>query len=248
MAVVRGGPKIALAALAAMLVALGLVACGGGSDSGSTAAEGSSAATEANSNGEPSSNEETKDGGEEGKPSSREGNSGSGSGPGSSANSGEGTEHFVPKPHHDAGGGSAQYRVKGGDNSIQEFGAEAGASDFEEAAAALHGFLDARAAGDWAAACSYMSKGVVESFKQLAAQSKQASDTSCAGLLEALTNPAAKQAMQAEADGANVGSLRTEGERAFLIYTGFEKTVFAMPMAQEDGTWKVAGIAGTPLS
>jgi hypothetical protein len=164
------------------------------------------------------------------------------------SNGKEGSEHFVPKPHHDSGGGSAQYRVKGGDNSIQEFGAEAGGVEFEEAAAALHGFLDARAAGDSAAACSYMSKGVVEQFKQLASQSKKSGSSSCPSILEALTDPAAKQAMQAEADEADIGSLRTEGDRAFLIYTGFEKTIFAMPMAREDGSWKVASVAGTPLS
>jgi hypothetical protein len=239
---------MALAALAAMLVALSLAACGGGGDSGSTASEGTAVAQEAGSNGESSSNGGAKDSGEASKAGSGEGNSGSGGGNEGSPGSGGGSEHFVPKPHHDSGGGSAQYRVKGGDNSIQEFGSEVEGSEFEEAAAALHGFLDARAAGDWGAACSYMSKGVVESFKQLAAQSKQAGSTSCASILEALTNPAAKQAMQAEADQANVGSLRTEGERAFLIYTGYEKTVFAMPMAQEDGGWKVASLAGTPLS
>lgn len=237
MPVVRGGSKTALAALAALLLAVGLAACGGGSDSASTAAAGSSVANEAQAN----------DGAKEGKPESHEGSSGSGGGNGSSGNSGEGSEHFTPKPHHDSGGGSAQYRVKGGDNSIQEFGAEAGASDFEEAAAALHGFLDTRAAGDWAAACSYISKGVVESLQQLAGQSKQAGSSSCASVLKSLTNPAAKQAMRAEADQADVGSLRAEGERGFLIYTA-EKTTFAMPMAEEDGTWKVNAFAGTPLS
>ena len=148
----------------------------------------------------------------------------------------------------DSGGGSAQYRIKGGDNSIQEFGSEVEGSEFKRAATALHDFLDARAAGDAAAACSYMSKSVIESFKQLAARSAQGDGTSCPTILEELTNPAAKPAVKAEAAQADVGSLRVEGERAFLIYTGAGKTILAMPMADEGGTWKVAGLAGTPLS
>lgn len=227
----KGGPKTLAAALAVLLLVLGLAACGGGSDSGSTGLEaGSTAQGEGKSSGEGTTGSDEE--------------AGSGSGGGEST----GAEHFKPKPHHDSGGGSVQYRVKGGDNSIQDFGSEAEGAEFEKAATALHDFLDARAAGDAAAACSYMSKSVIESFKQLAAQAKGAEDTSCAAILERLTNPAAKPAMKAEAAQADVGSLRVEGERAFLIYTGAEKTVLAMPMADEGGTWKVAGLAGTPLS
>ncbi len=211
----KGGSKTLAAALAVLLLAAGLAACGGGSDSGSTGSEETSATqAEGKSNGQ----------------------------------SGEGGANFKPRQHHDSGGGSAQYRVKGGDNSIQEFGSEVEGSEFEKAVTALHDFLDARAAGDAAAACSYMSKSVIESFKQLAAKSTQGGGASCATILEELTNPASKPAMKAEAAQADVGSLRVEGERAFLIYAGAGKTVLAIPMADEGGTWKVASLAGTPLS
>jgi hypothetical protein len=238
MSPVRGGSKTLAAALAVLLLAVGLAACGGGSDSNSTAAGGS---TSAQAGGRSSG---------EGTTGSGDGNSGSGeeAGSGSGGSESTGAKSFKPKQHHDSGGGSAQYRVKGGDNSVQEFGAEARGSDFEKAAAALHDFLDARAQADWAAACSYMSKSVVESLQRLAAGAKQSQGASCASILEKLTNPAAKQAMREEAAQANVGSLRIEGERAFLIYTGTGKTVIAMPMADEGGAWKVASLAGTPLS
>jgi hypothetical protein len=167
---------------------------------------------------------------------------------GKSSAAGESAERFVPKPHQDSGGGSAQFRVKGGDNSVQEFGDEAGDSEFEQAAADLHGFLDARAGGAWQAACSYVSKGIVDSFKQLAGRAKQGQGTNCAAVLETLTSPAVERATKAEADGADVGSLRVEGERGFLLYRGVGGTVFAMPMANEGGAWKVAALAGTPLS
>src|SRR6476659_1017933 len=60
---------------------------------------------------------------------------------------------FTPRAHHDSGGGSQQFITKGGDNSIQEFGSEPSASEFEQAATVLQGALDARAVGAWRVAC-----------------------------------------------------------------------------------------------
>jgi hypothetical protein len=223
-------------ALAALPIAVGLVACGGGDSSSSTTSAASQAESTPGQGGSKS-----------GSAKGDQGKSGSG-GEGHSANSGPSASEFTPKHHSDSGGGSKQFKVNGGDNSVQEFGEEAGTSEFDAAAVALHDFLDARAEGNWAAACRYMSKGTIESFEKLAAQAKQVKDKSCAGILEKLTNPAAKGAMKAEAEKADVGSLRTEGERAFLIYTGTAGTVLAMPMANEGGDWKVASLAGTPLN
>jgi len=220
------------------LLAVGLVACGGGSDSssGSTAAE---AGGTTQAEGGSSKQGEAMKGGKGKSGSDKSGGSGS---------SGEGGAGFTPKRHSDSGGGSGQYKVKGGDNSVQEFGKEAGASERDEAAAALHNFLDARAEGNWAAACSYMSKSIVESFEKLASQAKEVQASDCAGIIEKLTNPAAKASMKAEAKQADVGSLRVEGDRSFIIYKGTEGTILAMPMADEDGDWKVASLAGTPLN
>ena len=55
-------------------------------------------------------------------------------------------------------------------------------------------------------------------------------------------------ALKVEAEQANVRSLRTEGEQAFVIYTGPHGAILAMPMANEGGDWKVASLAGTPLN
>jgi hypothetical protein len=93
-----------------------------------------------------------------------------------------------------------------------------------------------------------VSKSVTESLEKLAAQAKQLKDKSCATLLAALTNPAATAALKTEAEQANVRSLRTEGERAFVLYTGPHGAILAMPMANEDGTWKVSSLSGTPLN
>lgn len=231
--------KTLAGALVVFLLAVGLVACGGGS-SGDTSSNGAEATA-------PNGGESTTAEAPTAKGDEEKGGKGEGQGKEPASRKSEAAE-FVPKRHSDSGGGSSQYIVKGGDNSVQEFGEEADSGEFEAAATALHDFLDARAEGNWAAACEYMSKTITESFAKLASQSKQLKDTSCAGILERLINPAAKSAMKQEAEKANAGSLRVEGERSFVIYKGAKGTVLAMPMTKEGGQWKVASISGTPLS
>jgi hypothetical protein len=227
------------ATFVALFFAVALVACGGGEDStsGTAASQGQGQGGTSSKTG--STGSTSKNGASNG--GSRSKSSGAQGGGGSAA-------AFTPKEHRDSGGGAAQYQVKGGDNSVQEFGQEAGASEFEAAATALHNFLDARAEGNWAAACQYLSKSTTESFEQLAAQAKSIEDKSCGAILGKLTNPAAKQAMAEEAAKADIGSLRIEGDQAFLIYTAGSKTILAVPMANEGGKWKVASLAGTPLN
>lgn len=231
------GSRFFAAAFSALLLVAGLGACGGGDDSTSGTAASRDRATDPSwktgSTG-PASKGGASDTGSQGKQG--EGQSG-----------GDAAADFTPKQHQDSGGGAAQYQVKGGDNSVQEFGQEADGSDFEAAATALHNFLDARAEGNWAAACQYMSKSTIESLERFASQTKS-SDKSCGAILAQITNPAAKQSLVEEAAKADIGSLRTEGNRAFLIYTAGGKTILAVSMANEGGQWKVASLAGTPLN
>lgn len=223
------------AAVVVLLLAVALSACGGDSSSSTTTA--ATTATEAAGKGQA----ESKARGTASKPAAKSGESKAGGQSKESSSS-----EFVPRHHVDSGGGSKQFQVKGGDNSIQEFGGEGGSSEFEAAAAVLHDFLDARADGDWAAACRYMSKRTIESFNEM--QSNPGKKLGCAKILEVLINPDAKQLMKAEAAKADVGSLRVEGERGFLLYTTPGSGAQAIPMENEGGTWKVASIAGTPLT
>lgn len=233
------GSKTFAATLAALLLAVALVACGGGegSTSESTATQGKGQGAQFSS-GYPKGS------------TSKKGASGAGS---QATKEGEGQSEggnaagFTPEQHRDSGGGAAQYEVKGGDNSVQEFGQEADTSEFEAAATALHNFLDARAEGDWDAACRYISQGTIESLEKLIAQAKLP-DKSCAAILGQISNPTVRQAMVEEARKADIGSLRTEGDRAYIIYTAGSKTILAMAMTNEDGEWKVASLGGTPLN
>jgi hypothetical protein len=215
----------------ACLAALTLGGCGGGGDSTASTQSQATTPTTADAGGTAKSQ---KEGGSSKGSSSKQ----------SQQNQGKST--FAPKPHHDSGGGSAQFRVKGGDNSIQEFGAEGSESELHEAATALHGFFDSRAEGDFKAACSYLGAEVAKSLQQLGGASKQLKGAACPQLLAALSKGVPASTL-AEAAQADVGSLRHEGEQAFLIYRGARNTVYGISMVDEGGKWKVAGLSGTPL-
>jgi hypothetical protein len=229
--VAREGTRTIVASIAAVLTAVALAACGG---SGSTTT-GSAATTESTPKraGEASG----KQGGSKGKGSQADeggsGGSGGGSGP-------------VATPLRVSGGGSGQFRTKGGDNSIQNFGEEGDESELQQAAEALHGFYVARAEENWPRACSYLAKSMVQQLEQLAGQSSRLKGKGCAPILKALTQPLPSAARR-ESTVVDAGSLRHKGEQAFLIYYGAEKTVYAMPMKEEGGAWKVGSLAGTPL-
>jgi hypothetical protein len=229
-------------------VALLLAACGssdsGSSDSSST--EGS-ATTETNAQSGGSQGESQEQGG------SQPQNSGGASGGGSRGQQGgskDGTTGFtaeeVETPLEVSGGGSEQFTVKGGDNSIQEFGEESGESELEEAAETVHSFFVARATGDWEGACGALSKAMTEQLEQLAESSTSLGGKGCASFLQAFTSKLSASEWQ-ETTTVDAGSLRQEGEQAFLIYYGVGKAVYAMPLSVEDGQFKVGALSGDAL-
>lgn len=221
-------------ALAAALVCLGVVACGGDEDSvtstGAKAVQGSEGGSR-------------DQGGVDGPTGS--GNAG----PASDRRPREDTSAgFTPRDHYDSGGGSGRLRIPGGDNSVQEYGSEVEGTEFEQAAEALHGFHDARAQRAWRAACSYLSDRAVASLEEVAALVERSAGASCADGLELSTKPTALKLLRSEARQINVGSLRAEGERGFLLYRGTEGAIFAISTEREDGEWKLGSISALPLS
>jgi hypothetical protein len=222
-----------IAVLAATaLVALLLVACGG-SDSGSSDSTSTGSSATETDNGS--------NGGTQG-----ENDAGAAQPKEESASTGF-TAEEVEEPLKVSGGGAEQFLVKGGDNSIQEFGEESDESELEEAAETVHGFFVARATGDWKGACAYLSKSMSEQLEKLASSSTEIEDKSCASFLEAFTGKLTASEWR-ETTTVDAGSLRTEDEQAFLIYYGPDKTIYAMPLTDEDGTFKVGALAGNPLN
>jgi hypothetical protein len=140
-----------------------------------------------------------------------------------------------------SGGGSGQFRVKGGgDNSVQEFGEEGDEDQLREAAETVHDFYARRAT------CALISKSLKQRLEELAKKTPQAPGTDCPSFL-AFSTADLSPAEWRQITTVDAGSLRHEGEQAFLIYYGPERTVYAMPMVEEDGALKVDALTSAAL-
>jgi hypothetical protein len=139
---------------------------------------------------------------------------------------------------------SAAFLTPGGDNSIQNFGAEADAAELEDAAAALSGFMEARAEDDWAGACVEMAQAAVEPLEQLLARASQGKGKGCAAAFEAVSSGTPPAARASTLTG-EVASLRVDGDRGFALYHGPKGIDYFIPMVKEDGKWKVGDLAPT---
>jgi hypothetical protein len=145
-----------------------------------------------------------------------------------------------------SGGGSRQFRAAGGDNSVQEFGVEGDGDELRAAAETVHEFYARRATGDWSGACAATSQSLRRRLEALARRTPGVDYTRCAPLLAELTAdpPPANWRLITTIDA---GSLRHDGEQAFLIYYGPAGTVHAMPMVSDGGEWKVDAVTSAQL-
>jgi hypothetical protein len=245
-----------LAALIAAVLAAGLLAACGSSDSsssGSTSAENppsgstttDTAATKAQDGRQVGSSEERQKQNGNGNPGQSQGDNHPQTQQGSDDSSGKSAKE-VETPLKVSGGGSAQFRSKGGDNSIQEFGDESDESELQEAAEVVHGFYVSRAAEEWDKACSYLAQSNIEQLEKLANQSSKSQGADCPTVLKAFTRPL-PPSVEREITTVDAGSLRREGEQGFLIYYGAGHVKYAMPLRDEGGSWKVAALSGTTL-
>jgi hypothetical protein len=126
--------------------------------------------------------------------------------------------------------------VKGADNSVQEYGVEAGESERTEAAIALQAYLNARAREDWGSACSLLAQRPTEQLEKLAGHK--------AGCAEVLAATAKGTSSQPGSVITEVLSFRgggdISGDPSYLIFTGPPgQTLFSMPMYSQGGAWKV---------
>lgn len=249
----REGKWPLAAAFAVVLATVLLAACGGSdSDSSSaTTAASSGSTTTAGDGGGQSQDEQSQDGGSQGQAKDQAGSqdeqNGGGQGQSSSQDKQGGSGHSgnVSTPLKVSGGGSSQFRSKGGDNSIQEFGEE-GESELQEVAEIVHSFYVTRAEEKWDAACSYLAKSNIEQLEQIASQAPQLKGAGCAEVLKAFTRPL-PASVNREITTVDAGSFRRDGEQGFLIYYGAGHAAYAMPMRDEGGVWKVAALSGTTL-
>jgi len=137
--------------------------------------------------------------------------------------------------------GSRSFLIPGGDNSVQNFGAEAGGAERGAASATLAAYLRARARDEWARECGSLAKATLAPLEHLASSAPRLKGRDCGQLLKSLEAGVPPSA-RADTMRGNVASLRIEGDRGFALYHGAAGVDYFMPMAREGGEWKVASL------
>jgi hypothetical protein len=144
-----------------------------------------------------------------------------------------------------SGEGSDQFRDQT-KSPLLDFGEEGSKEDLEEGATAVEDFFTARADGDWATACAQLARPMLAKIEHLASSTTDLEDKSCPSFLGAFTRLSAKE--QKDSKVVDGGSLRKQGQRAFLIYYGAGKVVYSMPLNREGDVWKLASLSSDRLS
>jgi hypothetical protein len=145
-----------------------------------------------------------------------------------------------------SGGGVAQFRAKGGDNSVINYGVEAGRDELLQAARITHGYFAALATEAWKRACSYLSHEQKRQLGALAAASPRLGSKSCRSVLTALFGKVSV-AESHEATIVDAATLRQKGKRGFLIYRGAGGKPYVISLIREGEGWTVAGLSPTGL-
>lgn len=134
--------------------------------------------------------------------------------------------------------------VKGGDNSIQSYGTEASSAERVRAAAVAAAYLRANAAGDWARSCSYLDASL-RSHLDRGARHQLGGGEGCAKAISALV--AVPASVLRRAADIEAISMRTSGNRGFVIYRDGAGVATNLPMVLEAGQWKVSALSGIEL-
>jgi hypothetical protein len=120
------------------------------------------------------------------------------------------------------------------DNSVPTFGSEVGASERDQAEAALKSYLQAREREDWVSACQELAKSVRQGYEKLAKSSAKAKASGCAPILAALS----KGADLSDPLTGHLVSLRVKGPNAFALFYGPGHQQYIVPMNREGGQWR----------
>jgi hypothetical protein len=131
----------------------------------------------------------------------------------------------------------------GGGDGAPEFGEAADGGQQAEAERALTTYLDARAAGNWQAACGQLAADLHMRLARFGAVTGQGEGGGCAAAMETFTAKAARSIRREQAE-VEVGELRVKGKQGHLSYTDAESVPLSMPLLREGGEWKVNALLG----
>jgi hypothetical protein len=169
-----------------------------------------------------------------------------GCGSGSSSSSTAASTTTTKSESGSDGGSGTSAAGTSGDSSIQRYGAAAEGSEKASVTAAVHGFLGAMAAGDYAGMCTDLAASNREQLEAFG-QGEGSPSAGCAAALKTLLSPGvAKEARAAAA--APITSVRIKGDTAFAIFTPKGGSASYLVVKREGDSWKSISVTpGTPL-
>jgi hypothetical protein len=144
-----------------------------------------------------------------------------------------------------SGEGADQFRDQT-KSPLLDFGEEGSKEELEDGAMTVEAFFTARANADWPTACAQLAQPMLAKIEHLAASTTDLEDKSCPSFLGTFTRLSAKE--RKDSTVVDGGSLRKQGQRAFLIYYGAGEVVYSMPLNREGGAWKLASLSSDRLS
>jgi hypothetical protein len=138
-------------------------------------------------------------------------------------------------------GGSDQFRDQT-KSPLLDFGEEGSESELEEVDATVSDFLAVHSKEDWDATCALLSKPMLDKLELLATNSTGLKDTSCPAFLSAFVVLSPEDKSES-AEIEQGGSLRRQGAKGYLIYSGADDVVYAMPLDKQGSEWRVAALS-----
>jgi hypothetical protein len=147
------------------------------------------------------------------------------------------------------GGGGGSSTSTGASGNIQTPGVEADKGDRAAVSAALRGYFDARAHGDWARSCTYLAARTKKELEQFTSLTPALRGAACGKLVGAVTAamPADQRARSTAAVTA-IPSVRIKGDTAYVTYRtagGIQSTIV---MVREGSDWKLGALVGSNTS
>lgn len=137
-----------------------------------------------------------------------------------------------------AAGSAAAFVVPRSDNSVPTFGSEASATESRSAEDNLRAYFAARAAHNWAKACTYLSASTREGYEKFAsASAKSGAKPTCARVLPVLAP--ISSGVPANPLTGHLVALRAQGASGFALFYGPpDHQQYMVPMNREAGEWR----------
>ncbi len=129
--------------------------------------------------------------------------------------------------------------------SIASYGHEAAGGDRTAVVAALHGYLAAIAAGNWPTACGDLSSTIKRQLAAVLARAAGSGGEGCARALQALIGRTPQSLRRAQMR-VRVIAVRTDGDRAFVLYRSPVMPRATISMLRESGRWTAGVLANAP--